>query len=199
MSNGLALAKQMRGVDKAQGRAAGFVPGNDWYQLRVAASCPPDKQLHLRGGLVYCGYYGGAYSDYNNRAYTVPDLTADLADSTSVSVDITFTNANWYKFAMLLLKLPTVIEEPTESDWLFYLFETGEEFETPAEAEAWMESETFRHGDPWSGERGYPLVGVVLRNDGQTGVSGAFLPVDVVNRDRSYIWPSDVRPRKYVH
>jgi len=38
-----------------------------------------------------------------------------------------------------------------------------------------------------------------LRNDGQAGVPGAILPVDVVNRGRSYLWPRDVRPRKYFH
>lgn len=199
MSYLTALDTRIRRLHTQQARAAAFVPGQDWYQLSVAPSCPPDTRIHLRGGLAYCGNFGAAYLTWNNRTYTVPNLTAELTDPDSVSVEIVFSNAGWYKFAMLLLALPALAVEPAESDWGFYLFETGEELQTATEAEAWMTSVDFRQAGVWSGETGYPLCGVVLRNDGQAGVPGAILPVDVVNRGRSYLWPRDVRPRKYFH
>jgi len=190
---------------RQQRRRKGFVEGADYYWLRVAPSCPPDKRLHMRGGRTYLGYnpqFPATYDDYEQRAYTVPDLTADLADIDSVTIGVTFTNANYYQFFLLELKLPAEVEEPTASDWSFYLHGTGDEFATAREAEEWLDSYDFQHSEPWDeGTEGcaYPLCGVVLRNDGETGVSGAFLPIDVVNRGRSYTWPRDVRPRQDIY
>lgn len=184
---------------RARERRVAVVPGNDWYSLRVAPSCPPDKCVHLRGGLAHCAR--NTYStDY--RAYTIPDLTADLTDSSQVTIDVTFSNANWYLVYVLLLKLPAQVSEPTTDDWSFWLWGTGTELETAGEAEAHMEWDTLHESDPWynfnDGFHGYPLCGLILRNDGQVGISGSFLPVDVINRGRSYIWPRDVRPRHYA-
>ena len=150
----------------------------------------------MRGGYVTAGYFGVAWGDYWHRAYTIPDLSAELDDPTSVSIDVSFTTANWYKFFILCLKLPTVLENPTANDWLFHLVETGDEFETPGEAEAWFNSDTFRDTEPWDGQYGYPLCGLVLKNDGTLGSGCPILPVDLVNRGRSYMWPTDLRPRK---
>jgi hypothetical protein len=185
-------------------KRAAYVPSNDWYELRVAPSCPPDKQIHLRGGRIYLGYNWGwaIYDDYEQRAYTVPDLSADLSDVDSVAINITFTNADYYQFFFLQLQLPAVVEEPAEGDWSFYLHGTLDEFETAGEAEEWLDSYDFQRSSPWDeGSEGtcYPLCGVVLRNDGQVGVSGAFLPIDMVNRGRSYIWPTDMRPLQDIY
>jgi hypothetical protein len=174
---------------------------NDWYALRVSPSCPPDKRLYMQGGLVYCtrdSTFGSGTWDY--RAYTVPSLVADLADPAQVTVDVTFTNANWYKVYVLLLKRPLEAVEPTATDWTFWLWGTDTELETSTEAEAHMTWETMHDSWPWYDFRddyhGYPLCGVVLRNDGNTGVSGAFLPVGFTNRGGSYQWPVDLRPRR---
>jgi len=188
-------------VEKKKG---GYVPSNDWYELRVAPSCPPDKQIHMRGGRVYLGANPGwvAYDDYEQRAYTVPPLSADLSDPDSVTIDVTFTNADYYQFFLLQLRLPAVVEEPAVSDWYFYLHGTLDEFPDAGTAEQWLDSYEFQHSSPWyEGAEGtcYPLCGVVLRNDGQTGVSGAFLPIDMVNRNRSYIWPTDMRPLQDIY
>lgn len=185
-------------------RASAFVPGADWYLLRVTPFCPPDKRLHLRGGRTNLGYNTGwmVFDVYEERAYTVPDLIADLADPASVTTAVTFTNANYYQFFFLELRLPAVVEEPTAADWSFYLHGTGDEFATAGEAEQWLNSYDFQHSSPWDhGANGsaYPLCGVVLRNDGQVGVAGAFLPIDVINRNRSYTWPADVRPRQDIY
>ncbi len=181
-------------------RAGAYVSGGDFYALRVAPFCPPDKRLHMRGGRTYLGYNWGwaVFDDYEQRVYTVPDLIADLADPASVTVDVTFSNAGYFQFFILELALPAVVEEPETSDWGFYLHGTGAEFATEADAEESINSTTFQESEAWEhGADGsaYPLCGVVLQNDGQIEVSGAFLPIDVVNRGRSYIWPRDLRSR----
>ena len=127
----------------------------------------------------------------------IPDLTADLADPLSVSLDVTFTTADRYKFMVLCLWLPDIVEEPTASDWHFALVDTGDEFETAGEAEEWFNTDTFRETRLWR-EYGYPLCGLVLKNNGTPGAGCQILPVDYMNRGRSYMRPTDLRPRKIL-
>jgi len=131
-------------LQRNQQRAGGYVPGADWYNLRVAPTCPPSKQLHMHGGRTNLAWNStlADLDDYEQRAYTVPDLVADLADVNSVYVDVTFVNANYYQFYFLELRTPAVLENPSASQWSFYLHGTGDEFATAGEAEAWMNSET---------------------------------------------------------
>lgn len=42
---------------------------------------------------------------------------------------------------------------------------------------------------------GIPLCGIILRNNGTTGTGRHFMPIDAVNRGRSYTWPRDLRPQ----
>lgn len=200
------LLRYVRTLAKYQQRAAG-VSGQEYlYALRVAPSCPPSKVLHMRGGRSYLGYnYTINYYDaFEQRAYTIPDLMADLADTASVTVDVTFSNANYYQFFLLELRTPAVAEQPSESDWSFHLHGTGDELETAGEAEAWLHSETFQLSSPWQSILGtdvivaYPLCGLVLKNDGIVGAGCNILPVDAINRGRSYIWPRDMRPLQLI-
>ncbi|NIV37616.1 MAG: hypothetical protein GWN58_51810 [Anaerolineae bacterium] len=191
-------------LQRNQQRMGGFVPSDTYYALRVAPTCPPSKQLHVRGGRTYLGYNPGwvIWDDYEQRAYTVPDLTADLASLDSVNLDVAFTTADYYQFFLLELRLPAVVEEPSASDWTFYLHGTGDEFATPGEAEAWIDNVTFRQSSPWDhGADGsaYPLCGLVLKNDGTPGAGCQILPVDYVNRGRSYMWPTDLRCRQDIY
>lgn len=190
-------------LQKAQRRAGGFAPPTYVDMLRVAPSCPPSQCMNIRGGRLYAGYNWGnaAFDDYEQRAYTVPDLSADLADPDSVTVEVSFTIADYYQFFFLELKLPAVVDGPTSSDWSFYLHGTGDELATAGDAELWMDSYDFQRSSPWDeGTNGlaFPLCGLVLKNDGRIGVAGAFLPVDAVNRGRSYTWPTDIRPRWFI-
>ena len=190
-------------LQQSENRQAAFVPGAEWYELRVSPTCPPSKSVTLRGGRLYAGYNPGwaSFDVYEQRAYTVPELTADLDDTASVTVDVTFTNAGYYQLFLLELKLPAVVENPAAGDWAFNLHGTNDELATAELAEAWMNSTTFTESSPWyHGALGtaYPLCGLVLKNNGQVGVSGAFLPVGLVNRGESYIWPRDMRPRQYI-
>ena len=191
-------------LQMSQRRATAFVSGGDWYTLRVAPMCPPSKELQVRGGRSYLGWNStlAPLDDYEQRVYTVPDLTADLADPDSVTVEVSFTSAGYFQFFILELRTPAVVEEPTEADWSFYLHGTGDELETAGAAEDWLHSTEFQYSIAWKHNWeyvAYPLCGVVLQNDGQVDVSGAFLAIDVVNRGRSYTWPRDMRPRHSIY
>ena len=187
-------------MERGQDRAAAFAE-HEWLSaLRVAPTCPPSQLVHVRGGRTYLGgnFSKAVLDAFEERAYTIPDLTADLADPASVTVTVEFSTVNYYQFFLLEITTPAEAELPEASDWSFYLHGTGDEFATGGEAEQWLHSEDFQYSEPWDhyadGIMGYPLCGVVLRNDGQVDVSGAFLPIDVVNRGRSYLWPRDMRP-----
>jgi len=184
-------------IQKQQATIARRGQGGDWFELKVAPTCPPSKRLYIRGGKEFNTF---RVADYNYRAYTIPDLIANLEDIDEVQVDVSFTNAYWYKCYALLLKLPEEPIEPTISDWKFHLWGDEEELETAAEAEAHMEIPILVDSHPWyySGTLyGYPLCGVILRNNGTVGAGCPIMPVDFLNRGRSYMWPTDIRPKRF--
>lgn len=193
------IASYMNAIDKllkTQDKLSSRVEGAEWYALRVAPSCPPDKRVHMRGGKWFPGYYGLAWNDWDHRAYTVPDLVAEIDNPDSVGIDVAFTTAGWFKPVVLHLSLPGEIEEPAEADWTFYLHDTGEEFATAGAAEAWFNSDDFRDSSPWEGDNGLPLCGLVLKNSGMAVGGCQIFPIDMINRGGSYIWPTDLRPRR---
>lgn len=130
-------------------------------------------------------------------------------------VELTWTHAGWYRGGSLLLLLPDVEENPSASDWRLRLFCYEEEYATAAEAEARLAAWFWEELDPtidWDAfywptpvrggfpnyeyqETGMPLCGIILRNNGTIGTGRHFLPVDVLNRGRSYTWPREMRPR----
>lgn len=193
------LNGRLQRLQKEDERQAAFVSGPDWYAFRVAPSCPPDKRVHMRGGLGICGTTD-QWDPFSRRVYQVPPLTADLADTDSVETDITFTTANYYLAYVLLLRLPETGWEvdPAASDWSFRLVGSGTECATAGAAEDDMEEQALWQQRPWASggtTKGYPLCGLILRNDGTVGSGAPILPVDLINRGRSYLWPRDVRPR----
>ena len=169
----------------------------DWDRFRVAPSCPPDKRLHVRGGLTYASPGAWGY-DFSYLAWDIPNLTADLEDEDQVGVDITFATADYYLSYVLILLIPDPPEDPSPSDWIFNLKGSGTEYATAAEAEddlvSHMAAQTV-WPDPGVEDSGSPLCGLVLHNDGTTGAGCHILPVDPINRGRSYMWPTDLRPR----
>ena len=187
-------------------RLGGFLAQESWNQFRVAATCPPSTRLHVRGGRFYSGNNPtiADIDDYEKRAWTVPALVADVGDLDSVGVDVTFANAHYYQFFVLELRIPKVIEEPTASDWWFYIHTIYNEFATAGEAEAYLMTSEFQNDPdenccwkhppyPHTEFVAYPLCGLVLRNNGQIGSGCPILPIDPVNRGRSYMWPVDFR------
>jgi hypothetical protein len=113
-------------------------------------------------------------------------------------MDIAFANANYYLAYVLDLAPPATVTTPTYEDWTFVLVGSNSEFVTAAEAEADMEEYAMWLERPWAEGgtwKGYPLCGLVLRNDGTPGPGGHIRPIEKINRGGSYIWPTDLRPR----
>ena len=173
----------------------------EWSDFRVACSCPPSKIVHVRGGLTWASKsnFGEAFT---GLGWVVPNLQADLGDPTSVTVDITFTAANWYKAYGLVLLIPVgQLEDPQPSDWRFALTGLGTEVETDIEAEVDLVNQLRTNSYPdqiWPDQwgnygAGMLLCGVICRNDGFVGAGGHILPIEFVNRGNSYLWPSDLR------
>lgn len=128
---------------------------------------------------------------------------------------LSWATANSYKGGILLLLLPDVEENPSASDWRLRLLCYEEEYTITSDAEArliawlWEEIDPSIDWDayywpapvrgPWMAyeyqETGMPLCGIILRNNGTTGIGRYFMEIDVVNRGRSYTWPRDMRPQ----
>jgi hypothetical protein len=149
-----------------------------------------------------------------NRQWTVPSQTYELTDADQCITEVTFANANYYRAYLVLLALPDNYSNPSAREWTLRLRGTelgsvNQEFASAADSEAnfvsyltdtyylaevyqpWPEPASGWDADPPTGR---PLCGVVLKNNGTVGVAGQFLPIDRVNRGRSYLF-MDVRPR----
>lgn len=183
---------------RAEGQRAVRAVDANWYSFLTAPSCPPDQRVHLRGGLAYCevSAYGEPYSD---RGWIIPDLIADLTDSDQVITDFTYSTSNAYLAYCLVLMIPTPIEGPATSDWKFRLTGSGAESLTAEEAE--VEFQAYAETNPiwpdaysYDPDPGMPIGALILRNDGTIGGRN-IMPIDKVNRGRSYLWMNNLRPR----
>ena len=181
---------QLRRIEKIQAREAAFVQDDRWYNLMIAPSCPPDKRLHIRNGIVNpSGRWGFIMQDD-----FIPDTICDFENVDETQMDLNFTNADYYLGIILCYAgdwaayrtLGAAYEEPVFDNVV------GSEVATAAGAEAQIDA--FLNGvDQWYYYR-VPLWGVVLKNDGVVGVNYAILPVDDVYRERSYMY-RDARAR----
>lgn len=150
-------------------------------QFRVAASCPPDKKVRVRGGLMWYSPNGAAAP---GAGWDIDDQGVDFS-GTGFAAATTFANANYFKGIVIGLKNG---QRGGGTD--ISIVGAGAEVATAILAEARIES-IITSGAPWNAD--FPLCGVVLKNDGTTATAGSILPIDPVNRGRSYIW-RDMRP-----
>lgn len=189
----ISVMRGIRRLERQQAAEAAFEPDNLWYQLRVAASCPPDKTLNIRGGVMTPAYQWAVF-EYTD---ILPSVVANFEDEEETQLSLSFTNAGHF--------LPIIL--CYHYDWLSYqgyndpdvyenpVFDNvvGTEVATSAGAEAQVDG--FLNGvDQWYFER-LPLCGVIFKNDGNTDVPYAFEEIDQVNRGRSYIY-RDARVRR---
>lgn len=160
-----------------------------WDQLRMSVSCPPDTQIHIRSGFVQQGSYWVA-----QETIWFPALSVDFSDSAQfVNYTGNFTNADYY--------MPVLLRY--FDDYFTYVgggaaavpindYGGNPEYATATEAEqeadSWFDGTNAIYGGQ------LPLCVVILKNNGITGTDGQVLPIDAVNRGRSYFW-RDVRPR----
>ena len=168
-----------------------------WYQFRVSASTPPDKRVHVRAGYLLVGWYWLMLGDGGWVDATAVDFSSGLD-----SLPLSFTTANSYVGVILCYTFETLIEDgipPGQGQWATPVPWTigGDiEYNTAIEAEARIQYMLSGNQEIQNGYY-FPLCALVLRNDGTVGTSGAILPIDMINRDRSYIW-MDCRPRHYL-
>lgn len=217
MATDRSLLDQVRRVQAAQRKAAARVQDASWYEFLVSPTCPPSQALYIRGGLAYADKadFGQTWS---GKAWTIPTLLRDLSDEAHiVSTTLSFSQPNYYQYHVVLLALPQDnLVEPALSDWKLRLrcwtlagaTYRGYPLEvaTSGEAEAALLAFLYDGGVdiddnawPWGASAfaptGMPLCGLILKNDGTVGNGPYFLPIDRVNRGRSYLWPKDLRPR----
>ncbi|NIV37615.1 MAG: hypothetical protein GWN58_51805 [Anaerolineae bacterium] len=183
MSYDVTLHRRLAQLEKQEAVAAAHEPPSIWYEFLPAPSCPPDKRIHIRGGVTSLSGRWGAITQDD----FIPDTVCDFENETETQLQLIFSNANWFLPLLLCFY----------GDWVAYrsisgyeepVFDcvTGIEVETAAEAEAQID--TFLNGyTQWYYYR-LPIWGVVLRNDGYTDVPFAIQPIDKVNRGRSYLY-----------
>lgn len=163
---------------------------NDWSwdHFRVSPSCPPDRKIWMRGGLLYWSPSGFG-ATYSYKGWWLNSTQIDLADITKIDVDVTFVNANYFLGYAVLLAVPSDPDNLT-----FILNGTGVEYSTAVDCENALVDALFTE-TPWY--YGYPLCAVVLKNDGIVGSGCNILPIDYVNRGRSYMFRPDIRPLEH--
>ena len=180
MSHGITILRRM---EKERAREAAHEPNNRWYELLTAPSCPPDKRLHIRGGIAVAAPARGFIM--NNDF--VPDWICDFENEPETQLSLNFTNANYYLGIILCYYWEWVARRVLGGyDEPVFDCVVGSEVATATEAE--VEIDALLNGvEQWYYYR-MPLWAIVLKNDGSVGTNYAILPIDQVNRDRSYLY-----------
>lgn len=191
------LQKHIEQLKKQQqkSRLAG-VPDELYRQLRVVPTCPPSTSVRILSGQVYTNASYWFWIHYDTQ---FPTTTVDFTDTsefisgyyvfTPLPLQIVFTQANWYVGFILRIN----------HEWLFYgndqMFwcDISEEFATAGEAEAWVDY-ALNGGESNMLHECCPVWSFILRNNGTINEDGAVMPVDMVNRGRSYLY-RDIRVR----
>ena len=193
----MSLIQRVQDLEKASRRKGATETDWRWDEFRVSVSIPPDKRIHMRGGVAYAGlaYFG---EDFSDRAWFVPARTADLTSVSSVFIDVTFSGVGTYQAHTILIAIPTDPQLPSETDWNFRLVTDGNEYATALEAEAAMDAMLDEYNTSWpepvdDPPSGMPLSGLILRSE-TSGPGCPILPIDPINRGRSYLY-QDIRPQ----
>jgi len=175
----MTLAGAVRELDRSMRQRAASAPRGDLqYQFRVAPSCPPDKQLHIRPGIAVPSIRWTAFIEDDYIPYTV----CDFENQDETDVGLSFTNSGYY-LPIILCYAQAWLDDRTEP-----IFDNvvGTESATALEAESQIDG--FLNGvEDWYYAR-LPLCGVVFKNNGEVDVLYAIEPIDAVSRGRSYIY-----------
>jgi len=189
------LDRQVRRLEQGQQQRGGTV-GTDAYAFNLSPTCPPSTSIMFRGGLAwwpaYSLYPGGFFIPSYEVDLTDPDKTS-IRHYTTVSYSYTFVNPYWYAPCLVVITQsqwpPPEVWPTIVPDFMIYLRGKSaapyfDEFETAAEAEIAVREIV--------GERvayyGIVAGGLILRNNGNTTNSNQYMPIDVLNRGRSYLF-----------
>ena len=191
------LQRNTRRLEKQQRRQAGTVQ-SDAYQFKLSPTCPPSTSIRFNGGLAWWPAYS-----YWPAGFFIPSYTVDLTDPDKVSVrrdysgyTYTFNNPYWYAPCIAIITgyatWPPPDPWPEEPpDTIFYLYGTHggsspyfAEYETAGEAEMALQEIIGEQAAYY----GIAAGGLVLRNNGNVGAHNQYMPVDPINRGRSYLF-----------
>lgn len=221
----MSIQERIKTIRQRQQQQQQYAADKTAQAFLVSPTCPPSTAIQIHGGTTgsqatdsFEAHYGLVWTVPSlTRDLADPDSLRWSANGLeSPETMLTWDNAGWYHYCQPLLLIPETLEDPTEADWQLRLRCWSEshaaakgyalEYETATEAEAalmafvttadagydtsWPYANT-AWGEP---PGGMPLCGLILRHDGSTEMT-SFLPIDLVNRGRSYIWPRDLRPR----
>lgn len=184
MSYSVAMERRIVRLEQQRARKAASESDNQWYEFLVSPSCPPDKRLYIKGGAVTpSGRWGGTVQDD-----FIPGWTCDFENEIETQMTLNFTNANYYLGMILCYYGAWAMYRTLGGVYTDPVFDNviGTEVATATEAEA--EVDAFLNGyTQWYYYR-LPLWGLIIKNDGQVGVDYAIMPIDTVNRGRSYLY-----------
>ena len=190
MSYDVVLDRRVAQLEKQATQETASAPDDLWYEFLAAPSCPPDKRIHIRGGISsLSGRWGWIVNDD-----FIPDTVCDFENEAETQLQLIFSNAGYFLPLLLCYYGEWVSYRTVSEAYEEPIFDcvVGIEVETAAEAEAQIDA--FLNGyTQWYYYR-LPIWGVVLQNDGNVGVPYAISPIDQVNRGRSYLY-RDARSR----
>jgi hypothetical protein len=174
-------------LEQEQERAAAFEQPWNWWSFKVQPTCPPSTSIRYPADYMF----GDCYRRQSN--WSVEAATCDLTDSDDSGLSITFANAGYYTDLTLQLRDGGEFEPAVK----LVVYNSGSEYATAAEAEnaAYPDVSSGVLVGEWLDD--YPLCIVIARNNGNTAEENQFMPIDNVNRGRSYLW-HDIRPRYWV-
>lgn len=169
------------------------------FELNVICSCPPSTAVRVLTGIIHENV---TYRGWRGGSAQVPENVLDFADPAGSKVDgltLNFSNADYY-VGLIFSYYSTYVfyhitgDESLYNDIIFRYNGAETEYATAAEAEEYIDNVMLNGYTELCTASQMPLWAVVLRNNGVTGVDGQVLPVDPVNRGRSYLL-HDCRPR----
>lgn len=189
------LDGRIRRLEKQQEQQAGAAQNWDAYQYRVMPTCPPSTAVYVRGGR-YCF---NAQSQGFHR--WVKDSQFDFVSDTDdvyAYWPYTCVNAGWYLPVYLGLCWYGDYDRYTDgytdnpqfalfgADYLSFTGGGFVEYETTGEAEAAIDATNADFIQDHIRETTIPLCRLVLRISAPG--QNQFMPIDMVNRGRSYLW-----------
>ena len=174
------MNRRLAVLEKDAERMAAYEEPNYQWNFTLSASCPPSTVVHMRGGRVW-----GDPTEWSGESWYVESASYDLADIADSGDAEWFTNPYYYvAFAVMLRWSGTPGTTPP-----LYIVKTTE-YATAAEAEVACYPEISDVPSAFSPDAAYgiPLAIVIMRNNGNTALVNQYMPIDSVNRGRSYIW-----------
>ena len=180
------VSNQIKRLDKEQQRRAGSVQNRDMYEFTISPTCPPSTSIIFRGGLIWRTAAGT-----NSYGWYIPSYEVDLTDPYITYSSSVCPNAYWYYAVNIVPNtyyLPglTAKEEwpETAPERSIYFREVSEWVETAATAE----NNVLRNERSSGQFYGPCTTSVILRNNGNTVDINQYMPIDPVNRGRSYLF-----------